>query len=374
MNQRLPGQAVLPPFSRTLAALLVLVLLTGSGCQRSSDTDHLAFQAFGTLIDLTLYPAGKYDLASIEPALRSFLDALHQDWHAWEPGMLTETNRQLRSGQPFTPDPSLLPLIEAGLDFEQRSGGLFNPAMGGLFAAWGFHDPDPRGPPPAPDIIHRLLEDAPRMQDIRLYPGATPQDATLHTDNPAVQLDFGGLAKGLVVAKALELLQEKGIERAIFNAGGDLMTLGKPPRRPWRIGVRDPLTAGILGSLALHDGEALFSSGSYERGYEWEGERIHHVLDPRNGYPSRGILGVTILDTDPVRADASATAIMIAGPEHWPELANRLGVKHVLVVLDNGDLEMTPALFERMERLVERPARRRPLPSRDPAVQEGIPE
>lgn len=200
-----------------------------------------------------------------------------------------------------------------------------------------------------------MLDDPPRMQDIER------NGVRLRGTHPDLQLDFGGLAKGLAVERVLELLAERGVEAAIFNAGGDLMTLGRPGERPWRVGIRHP-HGGVLGSIELDAGEALFTSGDYERGYEWEGARIHHVIDPRNGRPSQGIDSATVLHHDPALADAAATTLMIAGPDAWPEYARKMGIEQALVVL--GDrIEATPALAERV----------RPGPDREPFVVRELP-
>jgi FAD:protein FMN transferase len=323
--------------------LLAALLMALAGCARKDDTDRLTFQAFGTLVDITLYPAGVHDLVRIESALSADLEIMHTSWHAWGPGSLGRTNQLLAMGGEFSAPPSLLPLIAFAQELERMTDGLFNPALGSLIAAWGFHQDEPAGPPPDTGALEALLADPPRMADIER------QGVRLRGRHPQLQLDFGGLAKGFALARSLDLLAGLGVEHAIVNAGGDLMTRGRPPGRPWRIGVRDPRGAGVLASIELGPGEALFTSGDYERGYEWEGERIHHVIDPRSGRPSRGIAAVTVLHGDPALADAAATTLMIAGPEEWPVYARRLGVEQALVVLPDGAVELTPAMVPRVE-------------------------
>lgn len=337
-----------PPPSRSAAILrllpTILLLLVLSACGRGGpDTDRLSFQAFGTLVDVTVHPAGVHDLGLIESELSAELEIMHASWHAWEPGSLGRTNQLLALGGEFSAPPSVLPLIERAQELERLTDGLFNPALGRLVAAWGFHQDEPSGPPPAAQVIEEMLADPPRMADIER------DGVRLRGHHPQLQLDFGGLAKGFAVARSLEQLAQLGVEHAIVNAGGDLMTLGQPPGRPWRIGVRDPSGAGVLASIQLGAGEALFSSGDYERGYEWQGERVHHVIDPRSGKPSRGVSSATVLHADPALADAAATTLMIAGPERWPVYAQRLGVDQAMVVLEDGSVELTPAMRPRLD-------------------------
>ncbi|WP_018142244.1 FAD:protein FMN transferase [Thioalkalivibrio sp. ALJ7] len=329
-----------PLMTRTLTLFFAALLLTACG-REEPDTEALGFYAFGTLVDLTLYPAGQYDIEAIEAAVQEELEVLHQSWHAWEPGSLGRTNELLALQGEFSAPPSVLPLIERGREMEALSDGLFNPALGKLIAAWGFHQDEPEGPPPDQETLDGLLDDPPSMKDIER------NGVRLRGTHPDLQLDFGGLAKGLAVERVLELLEELGVEAAIFNAGGDLMTLGRPQGRPWRVGIRHP-HGGTLGSIELEAGEALFTSGDYERGYEWEGERIHHVIDPRTGRPSQGIESATVLHHDPALADAAATTLMIAGPDAWLEYAQKMGIEHALVVLDDR-IEATPGLAERVQ-------------------------
>lgn len=326
-----------------LVQALLLALLLGACARQEPETDRLTFQAFGTLVDVTLYPAGLHDLASVEAELRGAMDTLHRSWHAWQPSELEQTNARLAGGEMFDAPASVLPLIERGQEMERLSDGLFNPALGRLIAAWGFHQSEPAGPPPDSEWIEALLANPPRMRDIER------DGMRLRGGHPELQLDFGGLAKGLALIQSLDLLTELGVEQAIVNAGGDLMTLGRRPDRPWRIGLRDPRGSGVLASIELGPGEALFSSGDYERGYDWNGERIHHVIDPRSGHPSQGVASATVLHVDPMLADAAATTLMIAGPERWIRYARQLGAEHALVVLDDGTVELTPAMRARIE-------------------------
>jgi len=336
------------------ALLLGALLLAGCG-REGPDTEQLGFYAFGTLVDITLHPAGEHDLEPIEAELQDELEILHTSWHAWRPGSLGRTNELLAMQAWFSAPPSVLPLIERGREMQALSDGLFNPALGKLVAAWGFHQDEPQGPPPDAETLERLLEDPPGMQDIER------DGVRLRGHHPDLQLDFGGLAKGLAMERILELLAELGVEAAIFNAGGDLMTMGRPGDRPWRVGIRDP-RGGMLGSIELEGGEALFTSGDYERGYEWEGERIHHVIDPRSGRPSEGVRSATVVHADPALADAAATTLMIAGPAEWPRYARKMGIEQALVVLEDG-LEATPAMAARIRLGDDRgPLRERSLP------------
>ena len=170
----------------------------------------------------------------------------------------------------------------------------------------------------------------------------------LRSRNPQLWLDFGGIAKGYAVDRAIERLRARGVQNAIVNAGGNLRAIGSKDGQPWRIGVRDPRGPGVLASLTITGDESVSTSGDYERHFEWQGVRYHHVLDPRSGYPAIGAVAVTVVAESAEKADVASTALMIAGPTEWRALARALGVTQVLRIDEAGQVELTPALAARL--------------------------
>jgi thiamine biosynthesis lipoprotein len=170
----------------------------------------------------------------------------------------------------------------------------------------------------------------------------------MYSTNDAVRLDLGGFAKGYGVDVAIEHLREMGITNAVVNAGGDLRAIGRHGNRPWRVGIRNPRGPGILASVDVQGDESVFTSGDYERYFEYEGIRYYHILDPRTGYPARGARSVTVFDDNAAEADAAATAIFVAGPEEWYEVAKSMGIKAVMLVDTRGTIYMTPNLKDRI--------------------------
>jgi thiamine biosynthesis lipoprotein len=325
--------------------LLLLSILVG--CTESEPVVSARFLAFGTLIDISIagVPQDKADdaIAAIE---QDFAE-MHKAWHAWDPGPLGQTNRLLASGDSFTASPLVLPLIRLGKELSLASNRLFNPAIGHLIDAWGFHRDDPAGQqPPSQEEIDRLLEQNPQMDDISM------DGDELRCSNPAVKLDFGAFGKGYGIDLAIQHLRELGIDNAILNAGGDLRAIGRRGDRPWRIAIRSADGKGVVGSIEVDGDESVFTSGDYERNFTWEGKRYHHIIDPRSGYPATGTASITVIHGDAVTADAAATALFIAGPEKWYEVAQSMQIGYVLLIDSEGTLHMNPAMQRRLQ-LVE---------------------
>jgi len=329
-----------------LRSFLALLLLQLGGCypERPVYTDR--FLAFGTLVDLTIVGATQQQAQAATKAVEEDFLRMHKAWHAWNPGPLGQTNEQLAVGRQFPAPPMILPLVEVGQSLSARSRHLFNPAVGHLIDAWGFHNDDPEGHRPPPEaLIQELVRNNPRMSDIRV------EGINLQSSNPSVKLDFGAFGKGYGIDLAVTHLKELGIENAILNAGGDLRAFGSRNGIPWNIAIRRPDGAGVIATIKVSGDESVFTSGDYERFFSWNGKRYHHIIDPRTGYPAEGTRSVTVIHPDSTTADAAATALFIAGPDMWHEIARDMGIEFVMLIDSKGIIHMTPEMQERLELL-----------------------
>jgi len=324
--------------------LIIAGLVLGLLAQCSGPTSHAArFFVFGTLVEVRLVdvPGDLADRAFAE--LQARFTAMHRDWHAWEPGELTALNAAFAAGRTARVSPDLRHLIEASQPLEQRTGGAFNPAIGGLVATWGFHTSDfpVTGPAPTDAEIDAWVARRPSMGDLVL------DGDEVRSENPAVRLDFGGIAKGYAVDLALERLRALGVANAMVNAGGDLRAIGSAGGRPWRVAIRRP-GGGVIGGIEVGDGEAVFTSGTDQRFRESDGARYPHLIDPRTGRPARGLAQATVIAPTGLLADAAATALVVAGPDGWRRMAQELGLDAVLVVDAEGGVEATGAMAARL--------------------------
>ncbi|MGD8325090.1 MAG: FAD:protein FMN transferase, partial [Gammaproteobacteria bacterium] len=161
-------------------------------------------------------------------------------------------------------------------------------------------------------------------------------------------IDLGGIAKGEVVDRLLDLFAAAGIENVLVNAGGDVRVRGRRGERQWTIGIQSPRADGLLGSITLNDGEAAFTSGDYERYFDSDEGRSHHLLDPISGRPATHTQATTVIAGNGALADAAATALFVAGPARWRRIAAALGIELALRVDADGHVEMTPAMRERV--------------------------
>lgn len=330
-----------------ISLFLVLAGLLLSACDGGPEKHHQDFYVFGTLVGVTLWSEDNDQARAAFAELQSRFQAMHEDWHPWNPGLLTDINQAFAEGRTVEATPGIIEMVRRSQEVESASEGRFNPAIGRLVALWGFHTSDYPilGPPPSSEAIENLLEERPSSLDIHI------DGLEIWSENPSVQLDFGGIAKGYAIDIACDLLRERGIGNAIVNAGGDLRAIGRHGERPWRIAVRAP-GGGVIGSLETGEDEAIFTSGNYER-FRLDNEvRYPHILDPRTGWPVRELASVTVIADEGILADAAATAITVAGLDGWEKVARALGLDQVMLVDESGTVYLTRRMNERIE-LVE---------------------
>jgi len=338
--------------------LLLLVLFTLiSACGDSDRARQAKFYAFGTEIDVSLYGVDNQTAENTVDALENTFNNVNNTWHAWQPSTLTRINDAIANGESIEIQTDVAAVITEAAEYAQDSQHLFNPAAGKLFELWGYHQDNwfESRPPPSQESIDTWLQAGPTMEAIHI------KDGVLSSDNKMVKLGFGGFAKGTAVDAAIDALKQQGIENAIINIGGDLRAIGRHGDRPWRIGIRHPRKeGGMMASVAIDHDESVFTSGDYERYFTYEGKRYPHILDPRTGYPATDTISVTVIHQQAARADAAATALVVAGKD-WPQIAASMGIDHVMLMRADGQIEMTPAMAEQV-RLID--------PSQQPLIRQ----
>jgi thiamine biosynthesis lipoprotein len=324
-----------------IATLLACLLLVA--CERDGE-QAAELYVFGTIVEIKMWGVSRDDASHAFGEIQQMFQAMHRDWHAWEPGRLTDINRAFAEGRPATADADIVEMIRRSQTLESATGGRFNPAIGALIELWGFHTSDYpiEGPPPSQAEISAILDRKPSSLDIRI------DGLEVSSANPTVQLDFGGIAKGYAVDLTIARLRSMGIDNAIVNAGGDLRAIGTHGDRPWRVAVRKP-GGGTVGSVQVRGDEAIFTSGNYERFRRDQAKRYPHILDPSTGWPAKDIASATVISDQGIEADAIATALVVAGLDAWPEVARAFRLQEVAVVDENGTVYLTPAMDQRLQ-------------------------
>ena len=326
--------------------LIALFALFLAACGRTPLQEQQAY-VFGTRVEvLVVSNDPEQGRKAIAAVLREF-DRLHRAYHAWQDSELTILNSAIFSGRPQQVSPELAEFVQEAQALSKQGDYLFDPGIGQLIKLWGFQADEFKAELPTKADIQAWLASKPSIADI------TINGSTISSRNRNVALDFGGYLKGVALDRAAAILRAQGINNALINIGGNIMALGSKEGKKWRVGIQHPRQSGPMATVSLNDGEAIGTSGDYQRFFEVDGKRYAHLLDPGTGYPADHTQAVTVLIPPGPRAgtlsDATSKPVFIAGPEHWREMARKMDVGLVLRVDRDNHIFVTEALRQRLE-------------------------
>ena len=326
-----------------VVALLVLLTALLASCSRP--LHHQESYVFGTRVEILVADADEKHARSAVAAVLSEFDRLHKTYHAWQASELTDLNTALAEGKTWPLGQEMTRLLSDAQRFSALSDGLFDPGIGWLIHAWGFQSDDFKSVLPSPAELTDWREHRAGIADLRL------DGETVSSPSRRVSIDLGGYLKGYALDRAGAILHEYGIRNALINIGGNILALGDKHGEPWRIGIQNPRRTEPLATLELHDGEAIGTSGDYQRYFEVDGKRYSHLLDPRSGVPVDHTQALTVLISPRPNvgtlSDVASKPLFIAGPG-WPELAVRLGVDQVMRVDADGNIVVSPKMHRRL--------------------------
>lgn len=199
-------------------------------------------------------------------------------------------------------------ILAQAVDLSARTGGAFDPTVYPLVERWGFTSAEAH-------VLTQAELDAllPLVGTEHLF-----MDAGTAILSGGAQVDLGGIAKGYAAQKCLELLSDRGVQTAMLSLGGNVQTLGtKPDGSAWVIGIANPEEPSeAIATLTFTGSMAIVTSGGYQRYFDSDGTRYHHILDPKTGMPAEaGLASVTVLTQDGATGDALSTALFVMGME-----------------------------------------------------------
>jgi thiamine biosynthesis lipoprotein len=337
---------------RRLCLTLLLCLSFVLGACGRAPLHHQESFVFGTRVEILI--AG-LDEAKARPAaaavLREF-DRLHRTYHAWQPSELSELNAAIAAGKVYSATSEMMSFVAEAQRFSALGEGLFDPGIGELIHLWGFQSDEFKAQLPDSAGLAAWLAAKPGIADLQLG------GDRVSSRNTRVALDFGGYLKGVALDRAAGILREQGVHNALINIGGNVMALGTKNGERWRVGIQHPRQSGPLATIELVDGEAIGTSGDYQRYFELDGKRYCHLLDPRSGQPVRHTQALTVLVSprpgSGTLSDAASKPLFIAGPG-WPALAQKFDIDQVLRIDSEGRLQVSEKLRRRLEFVGEAP-------------------
>jgi len=330
-------------FSRRIFLLAAVLLL--SACGKEPLYQEQGY-VFGTLVEVSVYGEPQPQAKQAVKAVMEEFQRLHNKLHAWKHSELSELNAAFAQGKSRQVSPELAAILKDATAISVQSKNLFDPAIGGLIRLWGFQADTFKAVLPDEKKVRALVAFNPRMTDITL------KGDVAFSRNKAVQVDLGGYAKGYALDRAAAILKKMDVHNALINIGGNVLALGSHGSRPWRVGIQHPRKPGPFATVELHDGEAIGTSGDYQRYFMVNGKRYCHLIDPRSGQPAQGVEAVTILTRGAragVRSDADSKPLFISGVHGWRQAAKEMNLSEALLIDDGGTVHLTAAMQKRLK-------------------------
>ncbi len=236
---------------------------------------------------------------------------------------------------PVAVSAELFRLVEHALSYSELTGGAFDIT----YASAGQHyDYRKSGKPDAQQLASSL----PAIDYRHVKLDRTGN--TISFTHPGVRIDLGGIAKGYAVDRSMAILGKAGVGSALISAGGDTLVTGKRWDQPWKVGIRDPRDSNGLVSVIPLEDAAISTSGDYERFFEQDGVRYHHILDPSTGKSAREVHSTSIIGTRATDTDALSTSVFVMGVKRGLELVNSIEDIEAIIIDNQGRLHYSNGL------------------------------
>ena len=323
---------------RTLLSALLLLLASPLAAEWHRDSQGI----MGTNVDVLLWhPDVAVAARAIEQVMDEMrrIDALYSPYRA--DSDLSRINRlapKASAAKPVVISEEMALLLEASLDYGRLSGGAFDITYASLGRYYDYRAGE------IPDAAQReQLLPAIDYRLVHLNPDA-PQPS-VYFGHPQVYVDLGGIAKGYAVDRALEILRAAGIAHASVSAGGDTGLLGDRRGRAWMVGIKNPRQPEQVGLVLPLGSGAISTSGDYERYFiDAEGQRVHHILNPRTGASASGVTSATVIGPSVIDTDALATSVFVLGVERGLALLERLPEYDGVIISSTGKVHYSSGL------------------------------
>jgi len=286
------------------------------GCEPSNESLCASFESMGTRVHVEPSRA-----ARIVERIFSKIDEEMSEWKA--SSVLSRVN-QAAGVTPIECSEELIAVVQQALDISSLTKGAFDPTWASMWELWDFDSPSL---PDEQEISKRLpMVDWERVK---------VTENTIFLTDEGMALGLGGIAKGVALNKVRNAMIEEGIEDFMIVVGGQVLVGGAART----VGIRKPdgLPNELIGTIEIKDTSAS-TSGDYEKYFERDGVRYHHIIDPRTGYPSKGTRSVTVIAHDAALADALSTALCVMGADQGLLLVNQLAGVEALFINENGVL------------------------------------
>lgn len=319
-----------PQYFFLISLLCIMIFVVGCNKPDSAIQRRTQF-LMGTLIEISIY-----DKDSDPSAIQNAFNEIQRLEGLMSPHIANSEITKINQSAGVQPTPvsvEVFNVIERALYWAEQSHGALDISVQPIQDLWGFEGASPSLP--TEKAIEKTLSKVG-------YDNIELKNQTVFLTKKGMSLNLGAIAKGYAVDQAMKILKQSNIHNALINAGGDLKTSGtRSDQMMWKIGLQHPRKPeAILANFSL-SGKAVATSGDYQRYFEIDGTRYHHVLNPKTGHPATGVMSATVVTQTVMDADALSTALFVLGPEKGIAFINSLENTEGLLVDHNGSLHLS---------------------------------
>lgn len=318
-------------FFSTLCTFSVLAF---TACRAQKAPSARTFLSFDTVCTINAYDAGT---DALYDACEARLNELENLFSAHISSSDICRVNEAAGDCPVKVSGEVFTVLKTARAYAEKSSGAFDPTIGPLVALWGIGSENERIPSDSE------IEAARSFVDWQLLT-LDDEAGTAFLEKEGMALDLGGIAKGYAADEMVRLLKEAGVTSALVDLGGNVYVIGNRPAEsgsdasgePWRVGIKNPFKPEEGAGLRVDVSDmSVVTSGNYERYFEKNGVRYHHILNPETGWPSEnGIVSCTIIDSSSLEADVLSTAVFVLGKERGMELLEKEGKEGVCISSD----------------------------------------
>ncbi len=339
---------------------IIFIILSVTGCNNKQKNEYTKYSAhffdtFNTMTVFLAYTKSEEEYDYYFNKLKNRFEELHKlydIYNNYEGINNLKTINDNAGIKPVQVDKEIIGLLKFAVEWDNRTEGFVNVALGPVLSIWheyreeGLNDPENAKVPSEEELSEAALHTDIKQVII------DEENSTVLLQDKKMSLDVGAVAKGYATELAAKELREEGLESGIISAGGNIRTIGKPMdgiRDRWGISLQDPdkpIMSDEENSLDIVfvGSSSVVSSGDYERYYEADGKRLHHLIDPNTLMPGDHYRAVTIVTEDSGIADALSTAIFLMPYDKSRELAESIDGVEALWIMKNGEIRATEGM------------------------------
>lgn len=315
-----------------MRAILLIFILGLSNLSSAQEMYKRTLKLMGSRFDITVVAKDQEQGDLFIDMAVSEISRIEKLISSWDPNSQTSEINRNAGIKPIKVDAELLDLIERAIGISKLTDGAFDISYASMDRIWKF-DGSMIQMPSEEEISASVAKVG--YQNILL----DREQRTVYLALEGMKIGFGAIGKGYAADKAKALLASKGVTAGIINASGDMNTWGNQPNgADWKVAITNPMDKNKVFALLPIKNGAVVTSGNYEKYVNFNGKRYTHIIDPRTGYPSSGIISVTVFAPKAELADALATSVFVMGKEAGLDRINQLPQIECIIIDDAGNI------------------------------------